>query len=497
MESEELDLLNYEIERRRLCEPLRFFKPNAAQVKFINAILDPGSRIILFPAGNWCGKTMSAIAALGACIWPNQAEYPIFNNPLFKDWTGKGYPKRARIVSTPKELEMNGSIQVEIDKWWPKGQYTPHRKGKQFDSEFVTNTGWIVDLMSYEQKATEFEGATIPFFIFNEPCPEDIFDACCARMKFGGKVLMPMTPLADSAWIYDRLVANDGIDGIRVVYGETHDNCREHSVNGVLPHSAIEALERGIPDPDDRAARLHGKFMHMAGQIYKTFKRDVHTFKLDTDLTNFLSGKQIIQINDPAIGKPCAVIYCAISHIGTLEVFDELPKVEFQGAKDSDLTVNGYINLFRATEEGRKINRRIMDKRFGSARRTLGGPTLKEEFRDAVDENNRPIGIDYEDSYTSDDKTEIETGILKVKSLLAYNKDKPIDGLNRPRLMIADHCINTIHAFERWRRDPKTGKPMEEYKDFSDCVRYLACSDPEIEFDRPWEQKVAHYGVGN
>ena len=487
---EEIELLQYEIERRRAFEPLRFFKPNAAQVKFLNAILDPGSRIILFPAGNWCGKTMSAIAALGACIWPNQAEYPIFNVPLFKNWEGQGYPKRARIVSTPKELEMNGSIQVEIDKWWPKGQYTPNRKGKQFYCEFVTNTGWIIDLMSYEQAATEFEGATIPFFIFNEPCPEDIFDACLARMKFGGKVLMPMTPLADSAWIYDRLVSKDGIDGIRVVYGETHDNCREHSVNGVLPHSAIEALERGIPDPDDRAARLHGKFMHMAGQIYKTFSRPVHTFKLDTDMTHFLGGKETYQIVDPAIGKPLACIWAAVDATGVLQIYDEYPLgVEFHGSKDSNLTVVDYAALFRAKEEGRKIQTRILDRHFGNARRTLGGLTLKQEFGE--------VGIDFIDSYTSDDKTEVETGILKVKDLLRYNKDKPIDGLNRPRLMVAEHCTNTIHALERWRRDPKTGKPMEEYKDFCDDVRYLAMANPEIEPYRPWEQRAAHYGVGN
>lgn len=490
MSSEELDLLNYELERRKAMEPLRFFKPNVAQVKFINAILDPGSRIILFPAGNWCGKTMSAIAVLGACIWPHQAEYPIFNNPLFKDWTGQGYPKRARIVSTPKELEMNGSIQVEIAKWWPKGQFTPHRKGKQFDSEFVTNTGWIVDLMSYEQAATEFEGATIPFFIFNEPCPEDIFDACLARMKFGGKVLMPMTPLADSAWIYDRLVANDGIDGIRVVYGETHDNCREHSLNGVLPHAAIEALEKGIPDPDDRAARLHGKFMHMAGQIFKTFKREVHTFKLDTDISNFLSGKEMYQIVDPAIGKPLACIWAAVGATGVIEVYDEYPLgIEFNGAKDSNLTVSDYAALFRQKEEGRSIQTRILDRHFGNARRTLGGLTLKQEFGE--------VGIDFIDSYTTDDKTEIETGILKVKDLLRYDSSKPIDGLNRPRIMIADHCINTIHALERWRRDPKNGKPMEEYKDFADCIRYLAMANPEIEPYRPWEVKDTHYGAGN
>lgn len=484
--SEDLELIQYELERRRLMEPLRFFRPNGSQKRFINAIADPGSKIILFPAGNWAGKTAGAIAALAACMWPNQAEAEIFNKTIFKDWASLGYKKNARIVSTPKELESIGSIQQEIIRWWPKGRYTPDKKGKQYPCEFRTDTGWVVDLMSYEQSEDEFEGATISFFIFNEPPPEDIYNACVSRMKFSGKILMPMTPLANSAWIYDRIVANDGKNGIRVVYGETEDNCIEHGENGVIPHKAIQEFSDSC-DPDEREARLKGRFSHLAGQIYKTFNREVHTFKLDTDLTNFLSGKETYMVVDPAIGKPLACIWAAVDATGTIYIYDEYPEFEFNGAKDSNLTVQDYANMFRAKEEGRQIQTRILDRHFGNTRRTLGGPTLKQEFGE--------FGIDFIDSYQTDDKTEIETGILKVKELLRYDKSKPIDGLNRPRIMIADKCINSIHALERWRRDQKTGKPMEDFKDFADCIRYLACANPEVEPHRPWEVRPSYHGV--
>jgi hypothetical protein len=275
---------------------------------------------------------------------------------------------------------------------------------------------------------------------------------------------------------------------IRVIYGATEENCIEHGVNGVIPHSAIQALYDSC-DPDDRAARLEGKFSHLQGQIYKSFSRDVHTFKLDTDLTHFLGGKETYMVCDPAIGKPLACIWSAVDATGTLYIYDESPNVEFHGAKDSNQTVEDYANLFRTKEEGRQIQTRILDRHFGNVRRTLGGMTLKQEFA----EHN----IEFMDSYTSDDKTEIETGILKVKELLRYNKEKALDSLNRPRIVVADHCINTIHAFERWSRDPKNGKPKEDYKDFADVVRYLAMANPEIEPNRPWEQTVAHYGVGN
>jgi phage terminase large subunit-like protein len=483
---ENIDLVEYELERRKIFEPLRFFKPNAAQERFILAVANPKNTTILFPAGNWVGKTASAIALLGACIWPTQAEDTVFNDKLFKAWESLGYPKRARIVSTPKELENIGSIQTEVKKWWPAGKFTSDKKGKQFPSEFRTNTGWVIDLMSYEQQESEFEGATIPFFVFNEPPPEKIYNACIARMKFGGKILMPMTPLADSAWIYDRLVAHDGTKGIKVIYGDTEDNCREHSKNGVLPHSAIQALSDSC-DPDDREARLHGKFLHLAGQIFKTFNRDVHVIK-DQPLDNFLSGTHIYQIVDPAIGKPFAVIWANVTATGIITVYDEYPHIEFQGAKDSNLTVKEYADLFKAIEGHYKPDERILDRHFGNQRRTTGGLTLKQEF----DEQ----GIEFQDSYSiGDSSSEVETGILKVKDLLRYNTAKPIDNINRPRLQVFESCTNTIHSLERWGRNPKTGKPKEEYKDFADCFRYLAMTDPEIVQERPWELKDRTYGV--
>jgi len=35
---EDIDILSYELDRRKAYEPLRFFRPNGAQEKFINAI---------------------------------------------------------------------------------------------------------------------------------------------------------------------------------------------------------------------------------------------------------------------------------------------------------------------------------------------------------------------------------------------------------------------------------------------------------------------------
>ena len=275
---------------------------------------------------------------------------------------------------------------------------------------------------------------------------------------------------------------------IRVIYGATEENCIEHGKNGVIPHAAIQALSDSC-DPDDREARLHGKFLHLAGQIFKTFTRPIHVIP-DQDLSQFLSGKHIYQVVDPAIGKPIMVIWACVDAIGVITIYDEYPHFKFQGAKDSNLTVKDYAQLFKIQEGHFKAQDRILDRHFGNVRRTMGGLTLKQEFAEQ--------GIEFIDSYSIGDiSSEVETGIMKVKDLLRYNKDKPIDSINRPLIQFFESCTNTIHGMERWSRDPKSGKPNDEYKDPADCVRYLAMARPQIRTDRVWDNKPLHYGVGN
>jgi hypothetical protein len=113
--------------------------------------------------------------------------------------------------------------------------------------------------------------------------------------------------------------------------------------------------------------------------------------------------------------------------------------------------------------------------------------TLKQEFSD--------FGIEFEDSYAMDE--EVETGIRKVKEYLRLaDPTKELSALNRPRLVIDPRCKNTIASFEKWGRNPMTRKPMEAYKDFADCTRYLLMANPEFEIATSWPTVARpYYGV--
>lgn len=432
-------------------------------------------------SGNGGGKTYGIVAALAAFMWPTIAP-SCFASPIFNDLQA---PKRARIISTPKEVEEIGSLQTAIKYLWPKDRYTSKNKGKSYPSQFNTDSGWIVDVMSYEQDSSEFAGPNIGVLIFNEPPPEGIWKESIARLRKGGVCLVAMTSLADNPWVVDGILMRKESEGFRVIYADIEENCKQHGINGTLEHDQIEKILNQY-DPDEREARKTGKPLSLSGRILKSFDRNVHVAKDPIQVQG--EGVAHYMVVDPAIGKPFACLWAFVDKTGKIHVYDEYPEVPFHGSKDSGLTVKEYAQIFLAKEKGKHIQDRILDRHFGNVRRNVGGLTLKQEF---FNEN-----IDFIDSYhVGDGTSEVETGIYKLKDYLYYDKTKEIDSSNQPKIIISPTCTNTITACEKWLRNPETGKPREEYKDFADLLRYLVMANPMVETDKIWAKpRTANYG---
>lgn len=478
-----LQLLKY----RQCNERLRYFKPNSSQKRWIDEIKRDDAFIAINAAGNGSGKTFGIIAILGALCWP-ELRPNCFDGLNFKG------PKRARIISTPKELEEVGSIQSTIEYLWPRGRYEGKKDHKSYNNHYYTDTGWVIDLMSYEQDVSEFAGPNLGAVVFNEPMPKPIWDESVARTRSGGLILAAMTSLRDNPWVVDGLLSKANGKDIRMVYGDIEDNCKEHGQNGTLDHKQIEKI-LAMYDPDEREARKTGKPLRFSGRIYKTFSRDIHVAKRDITFPENIDEVKFFMAIDPAIGKPFAAVWAFVDHEQVVHIFDEYPNTDFEGAKDSNLTLRDYATIFKQKErscKGAEIDR-IIDRHFAN-NRDIRGFTLKEQF---ADRDNG--GLDFIDSYKCQDakESEVETGIITVKEYLRYNQAKPIDHINKPRLVISPKCTNTILSFERWTRDPDTLKPSEHYKDHADCVRYLLMADPRWERQRQWRpQHQPGYGVG-
>lgn len=460
-------------------EPIRLFTPHGGQAEFLKQI--EGGFIVISGAGNGWGKSELMAAIFAAAMWPDLAP-PCFGT-VFQNWQ---HPKRARIYSKPAELEDIGSLQTAISRWFPKGRYSKANGKYRYPSVYYADSGWILDLFSYERHESEAAGPNIGLQGFNEPPPEPLWKEAVARSRAGGYILGGFTSLLDNVWVVDGILNKaDGKD-IRVRYGSSCENCKQHGINGNLEHDKIMQVLAQF-DQDEREARFTGKPLTLSGRIYKAFDRNVHVAK--EPIVPPGSGVTHFMVVDPAIGKPLACLWAFVGPDGVVNIYDEHPETTFQGAKDSNNDVEWYANLFRAREQGRVIHTRILDRHFGNSRRTLGGKTLKQEFAEK--------GIEFVDSYAMDPAAEVETGIMAVKGYLNYDKSKKIDPLNCPRIIVSPTCHNTIAAFERWGRNPETGKPMEEYKDFMDDVRYLVKRNPVHEVASTWTPASApHYGVG-
>ena len=459
---EELTRLVRELDRRHEEAKLEFFIPNGKQEIFIKQVALSSKLTCLFIGGNGTGKTALLVNILGNIIWGCQNSY--FNFPFFKGWK---FPKRLRIGTESKNVESIGSIDTEIDIWWPKGRYEGFKAGKLYLSQYKSDTGFLVDKLSYEMEPKEWESSTLGMVVFDEPPPKDIFAATVSRMRQGGLILFFMTPLANSAWIDDDIISSS--DRCDITCAEIEDNCKEHGNRGVLEHSHIKAMLDHM-DQDEYEARALGKFIHLSNVIFgKAFNRKYHVISNNTEFPN---GCQWGYTVDPHGSKPFAMGLWWVDYRGNIVFDSEYPLETFTKIKDCKMTLKDYVEIWRQWEQGRHVNQRIIDRHFANAR-DYRGRTLKQELEE-------DYKMQWDNSYNMEN--ELEAGILKVKQYLSFDKTKPLDSLNQPKILIKERCHNIIRALERWSRNKTTFRPEENspYKDHADIVRYTVMAEPKI-----------------
>lgn len=454
-----LQLLERELTWRQNNERFVFFEPNGKQKEFIDVFGSQDSSICVFSAANGLGKTTLLVNILGNVVFGAQNKF--FDYEIFKKWP---YAKRARYVTNPKLTEEIAPFHTEILKWWPRGQYEPIKAGKNYFSQYRAN-GWIIDIMSYDQDPSQFEGATLGLALFDEPPPESLWTPTIRGLRGKGKAGVFMTPLTHAAWFYDRIIPAHPKS---VVYGSMEDSCREHGVRGHQEHIDIQRQIDEIlaSRPEELEARVHGKAMYLRGLIFKTFDPKVHVTQ---EPIKCPPTAYVYQVVDPHDDKPFAVTYAFPDSRGDLFVFDEWPNEDFYKMHNCQLNVDDYVKIFKDKEQTYHMHKRIMDRRFGEVSHANNRRTLREDFMSK--------GFLYDQSYSAQE--EIETGILKVRKYLSYDMTKAVSDLNHPKLYISPTCTNTIKSLSRWARDPDTGKVQDEYKDFCDNLRYLTMEEPK------------------
>jgi phage terminase large subunit-like protein len=476
--------LLFDIEKRAY----KHFIPNGAVAEYIRAV---GSmmdkRVFLFASANAVGKTAGVINILANIIFPNKSKW--FDYPRFNDWQ---FPRKFWYVS--EHTTLKETVGPEIEKWWPAGEYYLN-KASGYPIHVETGTGWVGDFKRYDQDVSKFESATLGCVVFDEPPPEAIYNACISRLRMGGIILMPMTPLFKAAFVKDRIVENNDYAYVQVA--DIEENCKEHGVRGILDHSTIEWMASQMED-EEKEARLHGKFMYLSGLVFKEFEKAAHVISVDqierlwipSVFGKFEDWPKVMVI-DPHDRRSDAIFWAALAPDGTWIVYDEYPDKDFYSIKSREHDIQQTMEQVRKKEAGEtdkewkalhqsgkalKIYRRVIDRRKGAQNVS----DLNLNVADVYMQRAREIGYPLTIKLSYDDGNKLDHKI--VHEALRFERDET-GMIRRPKLVILRDCKNTIHCFQHYSWDDWEGKAGEKkglkeqvrdaYKDYIDLTRYL------------------------
>jgi hypothetical protein len=416
-------------------------------------------RIIAIVKGNRMGG--STYGAVETCMHLSK-KYP--------EW----YPHEKRFkgalkirVGTDKFFKIDSVIEPKLRQYLPKGEITKVRRSPQgYLTKLHTKDGSIVEFLSAEQDQMAWEGQDLDFFWGDEPLKHGHWIATQrGLLDRKGRSVLTFTPLIEP-WMKEEIVDKAGVD-IDIFYGSTRDNLWDINGDPILSEEDIAFFENQLNE-DEKETRIHGKFFHLKGIVYKEFDLSVHgisDFKYEP-------GFPVICTLDPHDRLPHHVVWAMIDRTGDVIVMYELVR---------EGTVAELTAGIKAVEKyfGWNVSKRLIDPNFGRKPLISSGSTVIEEIR--------KFGLQFTEA--NDDK---EGGRLKVKEYLHYNKSKPIDINNRPKLyFVKDYVPKTLHSimnyqYDEWKgtqdRDAKEDvKPQDEHG--ADCVRYLLMSNPR--YDAP------------
>src|SRR5678816_963601 len=107
----------------------------------------------------------------------------------------------------------------------------------------------------------QMESANVGLVVIDEPAPQFIWNAVKSRVRMGALTLLPMTPLNVEPYIIDEIAKTNNPDLYAQITASVYDACEERGIRGHLEAQIIDEMVEKYP-PDEREARVYGKFMY-------------------------------------------------------------------------------------------------------------------------------------------------------------------------------------------------------------------------------------------
>jgi phage terminase large subunit-like protein len=424
------------------------------QISFHKAL----NRVRIFLGGNRSGKTTGGA---NECRWISEGTHP------FKTFR---LPNKGCIVVQDFQTHAKDIMEPKIAEWFPPGLII----GKETNSvgaivKYRLRNGSTIDIKSHEQDLKVFEGSDYDWVWFDEPPPEAIFKALWRGLTDRrGIAWFTGTPLTEP-WLYDvyqkaAAASNEGM--YWAIFASIHDNAKN------LGEGDVEEGERRIAefldafDADEREAREHGRFLHMRGQIFKTWNRGTHM----TRPFKWPNAWPVLISLDPHPRKPWALSFLGLTPAGYRIL---LASYYVEGVvEDVAEAVLSYKDEIELEREGvPKIHSCWIDNYAKVESMIKRGTTIIEEL-------NRLVTPTIPRFQTPPKNVEEKITIMK-----GWLKPQPSKYGERPGFMVFDNQANKAFVYEIehyvWasgrgmRRKDLRNVPVKEHDDILDTVMQL------------------------
>ena len=490
---EEVALLE-KLDKDRKDYPCEYLKLWKWQERVIAEI--PKCNILVVPAPNKIGKTtlmvniLNAIA-LGYCPWTRCKEQRPGLIKVDRYWYvpapyHKKPPIRIRVTGENWKAHIQEVIVHEFKQWAIKSTYKSDVEINEKNDTIRYHNGSTIQFMTYNAALDVYESWTGDIWCPDEPPPLPIFEAIARGLHVNaGKIFMFMTPLKEP-WILNKLIEPDNarfdvtvIDGLTFLDNENlvaedtaelerggslsgdideyfrllldYDNRSKGEHVGLInkhlrkiidPYYFVEIIQKlqGLKrvndtEEENRDARFKGKFKHLVGLIYRTYKdfyypngHIVKPFKIDTD------WPVICEIDWHHSIPPFLGFYAWDKEnrmYVVKEIFVQMTGEQVAHEIIRQKKANGWRLKKVYCDPLAKGNDRLTNNTSQMAEDTFS--TMKKIL------NKESILIDT----TGQEKTQKWTGIDRVRDRLS-----PSSGV--ARLLVFDNCMYHRKAFKQW-----------------------------------------------
>ena len=412
--------------------------------------------------GNRSGKTTSG-----------GMEFLFHTTGIYPEWYPEEQRYRGAVIGRiiAKDFQKGvGEVIVPFFEEWLDPQLI-ERKWKNpqgIPIKWKLRNGSVFDILTHEQSTEQFEGWRGHIAWFDEPPPRDKYVATIRGMvDYNGRHWLTLTPLTQP-WIYDEIYTKQSPN----VFSVTMD-IRE---NKFLTERAIKEFESQLTE-EEKEARLHGRFLHLSGLIYKEFMPEIHvcSFQVKKHWTRYMAI-------DPHERTPTACLWLAVDEQENHWIYDELwlPNMD----------VKSIAQAIQVQEGDMPARVKLIDPHADKENMAAGGFNFRKELM--------RYGV-----YTQRANVDMLLGPSKIRQALTprYNhmlkKDVPQQHVSR-------ECRRTFFVYQHYfwddfRRnkeeyDPKE-KPKAKNNHFMDCMKYIYNFGPRYVQEEQEEQEVEYGGT--